>query len=198
VARLGAILRAPALIAAGSLAVHEGRYLAGYGGHSHEAQAEQGHAYLVDAVIPTVWALVGLAFVALVVAFFRAMRDLDPAPRPVRFAPTWIGAALALQVIYTGQELLEGYLAHGHPPGVAGVLGHGGWTAYAIAVAIGALVALLLRGAAAAVRWAAARAPRRPLAAAPARRLTLPVAPDAVPLAPLARGDAGRAPPSFA
>ena len=168
-ARLGSILRAPALIAAGSLAVHELRYLVGYGGHSHSVQAEQGHAYLLDAVVPTVAALVGLVAAALGLAVLRALRGLDPEPRRVAFGSAWLRAAVALQVIYAGQELAEGWMAHGHPPGIAGVLGHGGWTAFAIAILVGALVALLLRGAAAAIRWAARRARR------PADRRALPI-----------------------
>ena len=195
----GRILRAPALIAAGSLVVHEGRYVAGYGEQSHSAQADQGHAYLWDAVVPTIEVLLALTVGALVLAFVRAMRGLAPEPRPVAFVPAWVRATLALQAVYTTQELAEGWLASGHPPGVAGVLGHGGWTAFAIAVAVGALIALLLRGAVAAVRWAAARGSAAAPPAEPALRdRQLPVAPLLRQLAPLARGDAGRAPPAFA
>jgi hypothetical protein len=199
VARAGPILRAPVLIAAGSLIVHEGRYLVGYGDHAHEAEAAQGHAYLTDAVVPTIEVLLVLAVGALVLAFIRAMRGLEPEPRPVGFSPAWLRATLALQAVYATQELAEGWLAAGHPTGVAGVLGHGGWTAFLIAIAVGAVVGLLLRGAAAAVRWAARRhGARPPVAASPLRDASLPAAPLLRALAPLARGDAGRAPPAFA
>lgn len=179
--------------------MHEGRYLAGYGGGAHAAEAEQGHGYLAEAVIPAVQVLVALSVGALVLAFVRAMRGRAIEPRPAPFNRAWVRATLALQGVYTTQELAEGWLASGHPPGIDGVLGHGGWTAYAIAVGAGALVALLLRGAAAAVRWAANR-PARPAAAPPPLLgdTTLPVTPVVPRLAPLARGDAGRAPPAFA
>jgi hypothetical protein len=199
VPRAGRILRAPALIAGGSLLVHQGRYLIGYGDHAGEAEAAQGHAYLSDAVVPAVEVLLALCAGALVLAFVRAMRGLDPEPRPVAFAPAWLRATLALQAVYTTQELAEGWLSEGHPPGVAGVLGHGGWTAFAVAVAVGALIALLVRGAVAAVRWAARRRPSSPApSAAPALKAALPDAPLLTALAPLARGHAGRAPPAFA
>jgi hypothetical protein len=199
VARAGRILRAPVLLATGSLVVHEGRYLAGYGDHAHEAEAAQGHAYLSDAVVPTIQVLLVLSVVALVIAFVRAMRGLEPEPRPIAFGPAWLRATLVLQTVYATQELAEGWLSAGHPPGVAGVLGHGGWTAFVIAIAVGAVVALLLRGAVAVVRWAARRHRARPPAAdPPLRDAPLPDSPLLTALAPLARGDAGRAPPAFA
>ena len=143
--------------------------------------------------------LLVLAVIALVFAFVRAMRGLELEPRSVAFGPAWQRSTLALQAVYATQELAEGWLAAGHPPGVAAVLGHGGWTAFLIAIAVGAVVALLLRGAAAAVRWAASRHRARPPVPAPALRdAPLPDPPLLTALAPLARGDAGRAPPALA
>ncbi len=89
-----------------------------------------------------------------------------------------------LAAIYSGQELLEGMLTAGHPPGVEGVLGHGGWLMVPLSVAVGGLLALLLRGAQAVlalVRGVRAarpargagrtgRAPSRPARAAPSAR----------------------------
>ena len=48
--------------------------------------------------------------------------------------------------IYTLQETIEGSLSPGHPGGTIGVYGNGGWTAVFLSLAIGALIALLLRG----------------------------------------------------
>jgi hypothetical protein len=199
VAWLGRTLRAPALLAAGSLVVHEGRYLVGYGEHSHEVQAEHGHAYLTDAVVPTTAALLALCLVALVLALVRAHRGASPpiSGRPA-FGVAWLRATLILQSVYAAQELGEGWLTRGHPPGVAGVLGNGGWTAFAIAIAVGALVALLLRGVDAAFELIG---PHARLWAPQVRALALtrlPATPIVAPLAPLARGAAGRAPPAFA
>lgn len=47
--------------------------------------------------------------------------------------------------IYCGQELLEGFLAAGHPAGLAGILGHGGWIAAPVAVSVGGALAAALR-----------------------------------------------------
>ena len=121
---------------------------------------------------------------------------------PARDAPTpragflrlalLIGASLL--ALYSCQELLEGMLSTGHPGGFEGVFGDGGWWAVPLAFACGTVVAAALRGARAAIRWAAAR--RRPQAShgrpAPAprpARITLPR------LVPLAGSAAGRAPP---
>ena len=64
---------------------------------------------------------------------------------------------MALVAAYCGQELIEGWLAAGHPAGVAGVLEHGGWIALVCAPLVGGLVALAARGAAAATEPRAAR-----------------------------------------
>src|SRR5256885_1184256 len=57
----------------------------------------------------------------------------------------WVVAAGFLFFAYCFQESLEGVLATGHPGGVAGVLGHGGWAAAPLAAVIGLIVALTLR-----------------------------------------------------
>ena len=61
-----------------------------------------------------------------------------------------------------------------HGGGLAGVVGHGGWTAFAFAVLLGALVALLLRGADAAIAYAGRRARRSPARHAKRRARRLP------------------------
>ena len=78
-----------------------------------------------------------------------------------------IGASLL--VLYSCQELLEGMLSTGHPGGFEGVFGEGGWWAVPLAFACGTIVAAALRGARAAIRWAAARH-RRPRTSTGARR----------------------------
>jgi hypothetical protein len=104
-----------------------------------------------------------------------------------------IGAALL--ALYSCQELLEGMLSSGHPGGFDGVFGDGGWWAVPLSLACGLVIAAALRGARAAIRWAAARHLRpkashgRPTPAPRPRRLVLPRP------APLAGAAAGRAPP---
>jgi len=187
-------LRCFALLGAGALALHDLRYLIAYGGDAGRALDEQRHGYL-----GTVAALVAVAVVAAVAALVAGLvRGRGPATRPRSWRVRWPAASGALLVVYAAQELAEGVLASGHPEGLAGVAGHGGWVAVALAAVLGAVVATLLRGAEVALErfGGAARAPRlRP------PRTALPRAPLAVrprPAGALARPGAGRAPPLLA
>src|SRR5919107_1247373 len=121
-------LRAGAMLAAGSLAVHELRFLAGYGGEG----AVGGHGYLA-------W---GAPLLALLIA---AACGAWLAPGG-RFGAAWIGATCSLLATYVLQETIEGVTSSGHP----GLLAHGGWIALPAALLVGGLVALTLRGAQAA------------------------------------------------
>jgi hypothetical protein len=177
-------LRAGAMLAAGSLAVHQLRYLAGFGGDG----AVGGHGYLN-------W-LAPLLAVALAAScgvwLARAGRSAGAQPRP---ALTWLGASASLVATYAVQETIEGLTSPGHP----GLLAHGGWVVIPAALAVGALVAATLRGAQAADDAAAVAA--RPWS--PATLVVAGTAPSAVavvaPLSPrpriLARRLAGRGPP---
>ena len=138
-------LRCAALLAGGALAVHELRYAVAYRDHAREALAQQGHAYLA-LLTPLVIGLAVLALAAWGHTLARgtatcAARDVASLPR------LWALAFAALFAIHFGQETLEGWLAAGHPAGVAGTFAHGGIVAIALCVAVGALVALALRGA---------------------------------------------------
>jgi hypothetical protein len=105
---------------------------------------------------------------------------------------------VALLILYSCQELLEGMLSTGHPGGFEGIFGDGGWWSVPLALGCGTIVAAALRGARAAIRWVATRhRPTRPSHGRPApaprpRRLALPR------LVPLAGAAAGRAPPLLA
>ena len=180
-------LRASALLAAGSLAVHELRYVAGYG----EPAAVGGHGYL--AVVAPLDAIVLAAACGAWIA--NVGRTARPAARA---SLTWAGATGVLLAVFTVQESLEALTAGGHP----GLLAHGGWLALPLAIAVGGLVALALCGAAAAEGAAAEAArPWSPLAAGaapPPADLTLPSPATAAPRPRvLARRLAGRAPPAF-
>src|SRR3954447_9771470 len=187
-------LRCFALLGAGALALHELRYLVAYGGDAGRALNEQGHGYL-----GTVAALVAVAVVASVATLVAALvRGRRPAARAPSWRLRWLGASAALLIIYAAQELAEGMLASGHAEGLAGVAGHGGWVAVALAAVLGAAVAALLRGAEVVLQrfGGARRAPRlRP------PRSALPRAPVTVrprPAGALARPGAERAPPLLA
>ena len=186
-------LRCFALLGAGAIGLHELRYLIGYGADAGHALAAQGHGYL-DAITATV-ALALVAALAVLIA--AVVRGGVPAAAPTqrRWRVRWLAASGALLVVFVAQELVEGALSPGHPAGLAGVAGNGGWIAVPLALAIGAVVAALLRGAEAVIaRFAAS--PRRPRLRAP--RIALPRAPLRVParaLAVLAAPGAPRAPP---
>jgi hypothetical protein len=175
-------LRAGALLAAGSLAVHELRFLAGYGGDAEVG----GHGYLA-------W-VAPLVAIALAVACGAWLARLGRKGDSPRSALTWLGSSASLVAIYVVQETIEILTSPGHP----GLLAHGGWIAAPVALAIGAMVALMLRGAHAADQAVAAAArPWSPLRIAPAApvAIAVPAAPLGAPRRPLARRLAGRAPP---
>jgi hypothetical protein len=139
-------LRMAALMGAGTFAVHQMRYALSY---DHEVG---GHGYLVPLGAVLVAALL-LAFAALLGRVAR--RAEEPAPRVARL---WPATSVALVSVYTVQESLESFIS-GRVPGV---FEHGGLVTLPLAVMIGLVIALVMRGAAAATRLASARAPWRP------------------------------------
>lgn len=134
---------AAALVAAGALGLHELRYVLVYRHDAGEVLALEGHAYLA-LITP---AIAG----AMVLGFGRAVAGLAGARTRERVAPSlttaWLLATVALLGSYCAQEWLEGAILAGHPAGLDGVFGNGGWSAVLLAAAIGLLVALALRGA---------------------------------------------------
>jgi hypothetical protein len=189
-------LRAGALIAASALALHELRYLIGYGDASGQALASQGHSYL-----PAAGALVALALALaaaqLVTALAHVLRGDRSERRPAPLWLAWSLGTLALLGVYTGQELTEGLLASGHPAGFDAVVADGGLVAVPRAIGVGLLVALVMRGAHAAIAAVARRG--RTALPSPARALRavrLVAAPVRGPSSSvIARNLAGRAPP---
>jgi hypothetical protein len=146
-------VRAAVLTLAGALAVHAGRYAFATREHEHELAAA--HAYL--SWVPP---LVGvLAFLGVVQLLGRLRREAEGARCELPSARVlWMASSAVLLHVFVAQESLEMVFAHGRLPEVGELLGAGGWTAIPIAVLAGALVALLLRGAAAIVAWARRRA----------------------------------------
>ena len=185
--------RAAALIAAGALAVHELRYLLAYGDRSGAEAASQGHAYLasVTTVVAALLVLVVATFVARLASGTRSAGAAS-----IRSARgLWAIVTIAVLVVFALQESVEGLLASGHPSGLEGVFGHGGWLAVPLAIAIAGLIALAIGGAAAvsaspaaywtrSMRWPPVTIPHRLYVTCAAAR------PD-----PLARHMAGRGPP---
>jgi hypothetical protein len=193
---LRALARA-AVVPAAAIAVHQLRYWLAFGSTAGIELQRQGHSYL-HSVAP--WIVVALAWGVggFLSALGRAMHGQTSVPRyGLSLVALWAICAVSLVVIYSGQELLEGLLATGHPAGLVGVFGYGGWWAIPAAVCVGLVLAAVLHGA----RWVLhevaarhARAARRRCAPAAAHRrpadISLPR------LAPLALGWCGRGPPA--
>jgi hypothetical protein len=162
------ILRMAALMGAGTFGVHQLRFALPIGRGPGGSQTYGGHGYLV-AVAPL---LAGLLLLAFAAGLARVARGVpEPAPR---FRRLWAGASASLFAVYCAQESIEGMLTAGHPGGVAGVLGHGGWVALPLAIGAGLAIALVMRGAAAATALVAARAPWTAPAPVAAVRMLLP------------------------
>ncbi len=180
------------------LTVHQLRYQLAFGSHADGKLASQGHQYL-GALAPAVAMLlaigVGLLLASVASAWRRGAGEGEARTPAFAFPRIWLFAAVSLLAIYCGQELLEGFLASGHPEGLAGVFGAGGLWAIPLSILLGGVVALGLRAADAAVRWAAGRRVRPRVPRAPARhRPRLPLVSLAL-RQPLADAAAGRAPP---
>lgn len=147
-------LRRCALLCSGAWAVHDLRYaLAPVGGGDGP-----GHGYL-HAALPLVTVLVALAATGFV-ARLLAPRAETAAARSLR--GEWLLAAAVLFAAFVLQESAESLLSS-HGP----VFAHGGWLAAPVATVVGLAVALLLRGARAAVAAAARIAARVRVVVAP-------------------------------
>lgn len=192
---MSARLAPVALVPVASLAVHWLRYRLAAGPPAADELAAEAHGYLQE-LAPWAFLALGLGLGAFLTRLVDAWRGGCQVERRMpRLIALWATATAGLLAIYAGQELLEGWLAGGHPAGLAGAFGHGGLWALPAAAAVGLLLALGIRGARRAIlliarrrsrrrRFGAARAPfHRP---GPALRLP----------APLARAAAGRAPPA--
>jgi len=196
----GVVIRrlAPAaLMPAGAFAVHQLRYWLAYGSHASAELAEQGHSYL-HSVVPWIVLLIGLSLGTFLLALGRALGGRCSVPRyTLSFAALWLLCAACLVAIYTTQEFLEGLFATGHPGGIVGIFGYGGWWSVPAALAIGLVLAAAFQGARRVLQAVAERCvgrvaiARRPPAIARARRDALLPA-----LAPLADGWSGRGPPA--
>jgi hypothetical protein len=188
-------LRAAALMPAAVLTVHQLRFLLAFGGGSGAELEKEGHQYLSALAAPiamSVAIVVGLFFARLATAWREGVEEVGAPRRSVLRLALLIGVALL--ALYSCQELLEGMLSSGHPEGFNGVFGDGGWWAVPLSLACGFVIAAALRGARAAIRWAATRhrdatiSHGRPTPSPRPRRLALPRP------VPLAGAAAGRAP----
>jgi hypothetical protein len=185
-----------ALMPPAAFAVHQLRYWLAFGGHAGLFLNRQGHLYL-HSLAPWLMLAVAVAVGAFLQALGRAFGGHSSLPRyTLSFTALWLICAVSLVAIYASQELLEGLLATGHPAGLVGVFGYGGWWSVPAALAVGLVLAAAFHGARWALKEVAARRSRaisirRRNEAAPRPAYCL-VAPR---LAPLADGWSGRGPP---
>lgn len=186
-------LRAAALLVTAWWAVHQLRYLLAYGAGASGELARQGHAYLMAAT-PALGALVALAAARVLVR--AACAPPGRSVRAQRLLALWPACAATILGLYVAQETVEGALASGHPAGIAGVLGHGGWLAVPLAILAGLVVAAAIR--------VSARLDGGPLVvltglsdalARPAASWVMPAVHIAIARPALACAGAGRAPP---
>ena len=195
----GVVIRrlAPAaLVPAGAFAVHQLRYWLAFGSHAGEELADQGHSYL-HSVVPWIVLLIALSLGAFLLALGRALGGRCSVPRyTLSFAGLWLLCAACLVAVYTTQEFLEGLFATGHPAGLAGIFGYGGWWSIPAALGVGLVLAAAFHGARRVLRAVADRCAqevtitgRPPAVARPRRDAFLPA------LVPLADGWSGRGPP---
>lgn len=184
------------LVPAAALAVHQLRFTLAFGGSAAREFALQGHSYLHSM---TPWIVLSLALAAgsFIRAVGRAMAGQRSAPRyALSLTGLWLLCSACLLAIYVTQECLEGVFLNGHPAGLAGIFGYGGWWSIPAAVCVGLVLAAIFHGA----RWALDEVARRnagAVAAHPPRAATPARPVDAVVprLAPLAAGGSVRGPP---
>jgi hypothetical protein len=131
-------LRRAALLSSGAWAVHELRFALA----PVDGGAGPGHAYL-HALLPLITVLAALAATGFA-ARLVAPREERARERPL--SSDWLSCAGVLVVAFVLQESAESALS-AHGP----VLAAGGWMGIPLAAAVGLGVALLLRGARAAI-----------------------------------------------
>jgi hypothetical protein len=181
------------LMPAAAIAVHQLRYWLAYGSRANAELAAQGHSYL-HSLVP--WTIFGIAVGAgLFLRRLRGVLKARSAPRTsaVPAGVLWLAAWLGLVAIYAIQETLEAFLSTGHPAGIAGVLGHGGWWSLPAAACVALVVVALLLVGRALLRLAAAQ-PRGAWGSVVS--VLTPHGVSVVLCRPLASSAAGRAPPA--
>jgi len=118
-------------------------------------------------VVPWIVLLVALAVGGFLRGVGRAFAGHTSAPRyTVSLGGMWLACSVCLIAIFVCQESLEGLFAAGHPAGLEGVFGYGGWWAIPAAVCVGLVLAAWFHGA----RWALQDIARRRTPTRRARR----------------------------
>jgi hypothetical protein len=133
-----------ALLPPAAFAVHQLRYILAFGGRAGAELQETGHSYL-HSVVPWLVLLLALAAGGFLRALARAFAGHASTSRhSASLAGLWLACSASLVAIFAGQEFLEGLFAAGHPAGLAGIFGEGGWWAIPAALCVGFVLAALL------------------------------------------------------
>lgn len=185
-----------ALLPPAAFAVHELRYLLAYGGQAGAELQRTGHSYL-HSLVPWIILLLALAVGGFLRALGRAFAGQTSLPRySASLLGMWFACSACLVAIFMCQELLEGVFSSGHPAGLAGIFGYGGWWAVPAAACVGLVLAAWFHGA----RWLLQEVARRAGVRADRIRAVLEVPRPrsfvAPRLAPLVGGSSGRGPPA--
>jgi hypothetical protein len=132
------------LLPAGALLVHQLRYMLAYGSQASDALGAQGHAYL-GSLVPWIVLVAGGGLGCFIARLARAWRVGADGTNTRAFWGLWATTAGSLVAVYSIQELLEGVFAAGHPPGLVGIFGHGGWWSLPAAAVVSLITVALLR-----------------------------------------------------
>jgi hypothetical protein len=138
-----------ALLPPAAFAVHQLRYVLAFGTHAGLELQRQGHSYL-HSLVPWIVVLIALVAGGFLRSLGKAFAGHTSLSRfTLSFSALWLVCSAALVVIYVSQELLEGFVATGHPAGLVGVFGYGGWWSIPVALCVGLVLAAVFHGA----RW---------------------------------------------
>jgi hypothetical protein len=132
------------LLPAGALLVHQLRYWLTYGSQTSNELGAQGHVYL-GSLVPWIVMLLAGALGWFLTRLARASRFGSDGVKARPFLRLWATTGSGLVGIYALQEFFEGLFAEGHPTGLAGIFGHGGWWAVPTAAAVAGVIVALLR-----------------------------------------------------
>jgi hypothetical protein len=138
-----------ALLPPAAFAVHQLRFLLAFGSGAGAELERTGHSYM-HSFVPWLVVLLALVVGGFLRELGRALGGQTSAARfTISFAGLWLTCTAALVLVYCLQEFLEGILVVGHPAGLVGIFGYGGWWAIPVAACIGLVLAAVFHGA----RW---------------------------------------------
>jgi hypothetical protein len=138
-----------ALLPPAAFAVHQLRYVLAFGTHAGLELQRQGHSYL-HSLVPWIVVLIALVAGGFLRSLGKAFAGHTSLSRfTLSFSALWLVCSAALVAIYVSQELLEGFVATGHPAGLVGVFGYSGWWSIPVALCVGLVLAAVFHGA----RW---------------------------------------------